>query len=88
MNKLFLISCFLFLSFANAQNNKISIEADLIGFRDLIDKSKNKYSPGFSLLIHKKIDKIKISWGINFATRNFSYAFSDPMLDYNKWSIS
>jgi hypothetical protein len=85
MKKTILIICIFFTSVILAQENKTtSFEVDLIGFRDIMDNGKNNYSPGFSLLIHKKINKIKLSWGINFATRNFCYDFSDPNWDVNK----
>lgn len=76
MNKLFLITCFLFLSIANAQNNKISIESDVNYFHHL-GAGINYYNHGFSLLIHNKINKFKISTGISYNTKNFNIDFTN-----------
>lgn len=76
MNKLFLISCFLLLSFANAQNNKISIEADANYFHHL-EVKLNYYNHGFSLLIHNQINKLKVSTGLSYTNINFNVDFSD-----------
>lgn len=85
MKKIILINFIILLSLFkiySQEKNYFSIQGDADYYYYFIDKYKNNFNYGFSLMGSKYFNKFKFSAGINYSTKSYFFA-NESKLEYN-----